>query len=120
MLSKKLKSLRLKNGKTQQQIADMLGITRQGYGKYENDLGEPDNATLAKLADLFGVTTDYLLGRENNNSFNHINNKDEEDFLKWMNNPTTDLFFKEYIESPEEMKEQLRKIWDIIKQQQQK
>jgi len=34
-----------------------------------------------------------------------------------MKDLTTDLFFKEYIESPEEMKEQLRKIWDIIKQQ---
>jgi transcriptional regulator with XRE-family HTH domain len=116
MLAKKLKALRTKSGKTQQQLADMLGITRQGYAKYENNLGEPDNATLTKLADYFDVTTDYLLGRDINKLLN--NNEDEEEFLKWMNDPTTDLFFKEYIESPDEMKEQLRKIWDIIKTQQ--
>lgn len=120
MLAKTLKALRTKKGKTQQQLADMLGITRQGYAKYENNLGEPDNATLAKLADYYDVTTDYLLGRDMNKLLNNKEDKDEEEFLKWMNDPTTDLFFKEYIESPEEMKEQLRKIWDVIKQQQKK
>lgn len=66
MLSIRLKALRMRQRKTQQEIADLLGITRQGYAKYENNLGEPDNSTLAKLADYFEVSTDYLLGRTDN------------------------------------------------------
>lgn len=62
MLSARLKSLRTQYRKTQQDIADVLGISKQGYAKYENDLGEPDNSTLTILADYFDVSTDYLLG----------------------------------------------------------
>ncbi|WP_342472360.1 helix-turn-helix transcriptional regulator [Metasolibacillus sp. FSL H7-0170] len=65
MLSNRLKSLRMQHRKTQQEIADFLGISRQGYAKYENNLGEPDNSTLSKLGDYFKVSTDYLLGRSN-------------------------------------------------------
>lgn len=48
---------------TQQEIADKLGITRQAYGYYENEKSkrEPDHATTRKLADIFGVSTDYLI-----------------------------------------------------------
>jgi transcriptional regulator with XRE-family HTH domain len=73
MLPDTLKALRKEMKKTQAEIANMLGITRQGYAKYENDLGEPDNATLTKLADYYGVSTDYLLGRTDNSEL--INNK---------------------------------------------
>jgi Predicted transcriptional regulators len=63
MLSDRLKSLRAEKKRTQKDIADFLGISRQAYTKYENDQTEPDNKTLSKLAEYFDVTTDYLLGR---------------------------------------------------------
>ena len=63
MLSKRLRQLRIFSEKTQKQIADFLGITRQGYGSYENGITEPDIDTIQKLANYFNVTTDYLLGR---------------------------------------------------------
>lgn len=44
-------------------MADFLGITRQGYAKYENGQSEADHETLQKLADFFETTIDYLLGR---------------------------------------------------------
>lgn len=66
MFPQRLKSLRKVKNRTQQNIADLLGITRQGYAKYENGQSEPDNETLQRIADYFGVTTDYLLGRTDN------------------------------------------------------
>ncbi|MBX0319791.1 helix-turn-helix domain-containing protein [Shouchella clausii] len=63
MFAKRLKQLRIKNKKTQEEMSNMLGITRQGYGKYENGKAEPDHETLDKIANYFGVSTDYLLGR---------------------------------------------------------
>ncbi|RIJ63118.1 helix-turn-helix domain-containing protein [Rummeliibacillus sp. POC4] len=63
MFAQRLKSLRKNKKLTQSDMANMLGITRQGYAKYENDESEPDLATIDKLAEFFNVTTDYLLGR---------------------------------------------------------
>lgn len=65
MFSKRLKHLRKSRKLTQAQMADMLGISRQGYAKYENNSAQPDLDTLVKLADFFNVTTDYLLGKSN-------------------------------------------------------
>lgn len=50
---------------SQQEMADFLGITRQGYAKYENNDSEPSFAMLEKIASFFGVTTDDLLGVRN-------------------------------------------------------
>lgn len=62
MLGQKLKALRKQSNKTQQQIADKLGITRAAYSHFENERNQPDSETLVKLADIFETTTDYLLG----------------------------------------------------------
>jgi len=60
---KVLSSLRKQKGVTQQAVADYLGITQQAYANYESNKRQADNITLAKLADFFNVSTDYLLGR---------------------------------------------------------
>lgn len=59
-----LKSLRLSHEFTQQEIADRLGISRGAYANLENGKREPDIATLIFIADLYGVTLDYLVGHE--------------------------------------------------------
>lgn len=59
-----IKELRLKKNFTQQEIAERIGITRPAYTAYELGKREPDFSTLQALADLFGVSTDQLLGRE--------------------------------------------------------
>ena len=63
MFSQRLKYLRTEKKLTQNDMAELLGITRQGYAKYENGSGEPDINSIDKLANYFNVTTDYLLGR---------------------------------------------------------
>ena len=64
----RLKELRLKHDKTQQEIADFLNLTPKAISFYE--LGQRDipNETLQKLADFFHVSTDYILGREEKQS----------------------------------------------------
>lgn len=62
----KLKELRLKANVSQQVMADFLGVSRPAYTMYEIGKREPSHDTLQKLADYFGVSVDYLLGRTEN------------------------------------------------------
>jgi len=57
--------LRLKEGLTQTEIAKLLGIAQQTYAGYETGRNEPDIKTFIQLADIYKVSTDYLLGRLN-------------------------------------------------------
>lgn len=59
----RLAELRSARGLTQQQLADLTGLTRGRLNNYEQGTREPDLVTLQSLADFFDVTTDYLLGR---------------------------------------------------------
>lgn len=58
-----LKELRISSHQTQQQIADLLGITRAAYTNIENGKRGCDADNLVTLARHYGVSTDYLLGR---------------------------------------------------------
>ncbi|EAA0062632.1 TPA: helix-turn-helix domain-containing protein [Listeria monocytogenes] len=66
MFGNRLKQLRKNNNKTQEDISKILGISRGAYSHIENGRNEPDMETIVKLANIFGVSTDYLLGRSNN------------------------------------------------------
>ena len=48
----------------QKDVAALLGIDRTTYVKYESGASEPNYETLLKLAEIFGVSTDYILGRD--------------------------------------------------------
>ncbi len=50
-------------GYTQREVAKFLGMTQPSYIRYENGKSEPSLENLVKLADIFDVSTDYLLGR---------------------------------------------------------
>lgn len=67
-----LKILRKQKGLYQKDVANFLGVDRTTYVKYENGVSEPDNDTLVKLAELFNVSVDYLLGRETNDIYTAI------------------------------------------------
>ena len=57
----KLIDLRKKNGMSQEELADRLGVSRQAISRWELGATLPDAPNLLKLSDLFGVSTDYLL-----------------------------------------------------------
>lgn len=63
--STRLQALREEKGWSKTYVANKLGLTRmQVYANYEYGTREPDFDTVKKLADLFSVSTDYLLGKE--------------------------------------------------------
>lgn len=64
MLGDRIRSLREKNNLTQEQIAKKIGISRGTYAHYEINKRRPDYETLIKIANLFDVSTDYLLKGE--------------------------------------------------------
>lgn len=61
-LGKRIVFHRKRLGLTQDALATALGVTAQAVSKWENDQSCPDITTLPKLAELFGITTDELLG----------------------------------------------------------
>lgn len=63
MLSQRLIQLREEKFLTKKDVALYLKIDQSTYGKYELSKREPDFETLLKLADFFGVSVDFLLGR---------------------------------------------------------
>ena len=63
-LGMRIAANRKRLGLTQYQLAEKLGVSPQAVSKWENDLSCPDIATLPRLADLFGISLDALLGRE--------------------------------------------------------
>ncbi|MBR0082342.1 MAG: helix-turn-helix transcriptional regulator [Clostridia bacterium] len=61
---KRLRDLREDHDKTQAEIAEMLGTSQTMYARYERGASELPIRHLIKLADYYGITTDYLLCRE--------------------------------------------------------
>ncbi len=65
LFPKRLKTLREKRGMSQRTLAQLCGLSRSMVGQYERGEKDPSLRTLAQIADYFGVSTDYLLGRKN-------------------------------------------------------
>lgn len=65
LLADRLKKLREDKKLRQIDMAKKLGVARTTYAMYEQGNRQPDYETLQKLADLFDVSIDYLLGRVN-------------------------------------------------------
>lgn len=61
-LGSRIKQLRLSMGWTQSQLGEKISVTKASVSGYENDTRSPDKEILVKLAKIFNVTTDYLLG----------------------------------------------------------
>lgn len=60
----KLSSLRKNKGYNQEQLAHKLNVSPSTIGMWEQGRRQPDNETIKKLANLFGVSTDYLLDND--------------------------------------------------------
>lgn len=62
MYFRKIEDMRIDNDLTQQNIADYLGCKREVYRRYEKGTRTIPVDFLIKLADLYGVSVDYMLG----------------------------------------------------------
>ncbi len=61
-IGENIKTMRRKCGFTQEELAARLAVTPQAVSKWENGNGTPDISQLIPLAQIFGITTDSLLG----------------------------------------------------------
>lgn len=64
MLSNRIKELRKQLGMTQKELAHKLSVSQQAVGGWETGRTEPNTETISKLAALFNVTSDYLIGKD--------------------------------------------------------
>ena len=66
----KLKKLRTEEGLTQQQLGDLLGVSKSVVSYYEVNERVPSPDTLVKISKVFHVSTDYLLSLDNGQTIN--------------------------------------------------
>ena len=64
IIGSRIRNLRSKLGLSQSELGQIIGVTKASISGYENITRNPSYKNLNKLADFFGVTSDYLLGRE--------------------------------------------------------
>lgn len=77
MFSERIIRLRKETNMTQSELAKKLGIPRTTYSNYENGNRQPDYETLQKIANYFGVSSDYLIGMSDTSSNVVKENKQE-------------------------------------------
>lgn len=77
ILADKIIDQRRKNGWSQEELADKVGVSRQAVSKWESAQSVPDLNKILIIADLFGVTTDYLL----KDSMDDVQYNDNDDIL---------------------------------------
>lgn len=76
-LGYRLKKERERRNWSQKFVAEKIGITNTVLSNYERDYRDPDTTTLGKLADLYEISTDELLGRSNK-----LSKKEERDIAR--------------------------------------
>lgn len=81
MIGEKLKELRKKNNKTQEEVGKYLHVSYTTYGDYERDKTEPDISTIKKIAEYFNVSVDELLMAKKTDGKEVIFTKEEVDKL---------------------------------------
>lgn len=101
---------------TQGYTADKVGVARTTYTAYENGTKTPPLDTVNLIADLFEVSTDYLLGRTDNPGISQVD-KDEAEFQAFANDPELKRWYRELPKSKEEDLQMLRKMWEVIKKE---
>ncbi|TCS80347.1 helix-turn-helix domain-containing protein [Tepidibacillus fermentans] len=106
MFGKRLRELRKQKKLTMKELGNLFNLAESTISGYENETRKPDMEIIKQFADFFEVSVDYLLGRTNDPS---------PSLPEELEDPEISVFFKDYLSSPKEKQEELRKIWEIIK-----
>lgn len=119
ILGKRLKQLRDEFGFDQKEMGRKLNITSSAYGYYEQGRNEPPLETLVKIAEIFNVTTDYLLGRSDireNPVYYTLSDKltlTQAELLV-IERMQENLLLKQLSENPENNVARLYRYWEFI------
>lgn len=90
-LGERLKEARKNRKLTQMEAASKLGITNGALSGYERNYRDPDTEMVKKLANLYDVSIEWLLGNDQQVRNNSVNTKDELDIAKRMQQLREDL-----------------------------
>ncbi|PGA92165.1 helix-turn-helix domain-containing protein [Bacillus toyonensis] len=89
MFGQRLKALRLEKGMTQQQLADVLEIEKSNISRFESGKQSPSSDNRIKMAKLFNVSVDYMLGLSEHKTLNQEKSvkisKEAADLMKKIN-----------------------------------
>ncbi|MEX5482416.1 helix-turn-helix domain-containing protein [Bacillus velezensis] len=95
-LGQRLKWARKKSGYSNQDVpAEKIGLTGKTLSNYERDYRSPDPETLKKLADLYDVSTDFLVGREEKDRPKSKLDQTVNEAIEQLKNEETLLFMKD-------------------------
>lgn len=97
MLGGKIKDLRKDNSITQEELAKNIGVSTSMVGMYETNARKPSYEVLIKIANYFGVSTDYLLGKTENRTCFKKFTDDKNDQVK----EESELYNAEEFKTPE-------------------
>ena len=98
-LGQKLKEIRKKFGLSQEQLAEIINVSRQAITKWETDAGLPDTENLKELSRIFEISINYLL--DNNNELPLLVMKKKLDKEKYKNKISSyEEVLKEYYPAP--------------------
>lgn len=89
IIGKRLKELRINNKITQQELGDIINVSKVSISGYEKGTRIPSLDTLIELANYFKVSIDYLIGREKK-IYNEIDNK----FIGYISEQDIDLIYE--------------------------
>ncbi len=114
MFGQRLHDLRLENNYTQETLGEKLGISPKTVGTWERGTREPPLKAIDKLAKLFSVSVDYLMGRTDKRHYYSLTEKDNktidkqlEDMINGLDSNSSVGFFKDDAEFSDREKELL-------------
>lgn len=105
-LKDRLVSLRNNRKWTQLEVAEKLGVKRARYNAWEQGISQPNIEVLGKIADLYGVSIDYLVGKS------HIENAELD--RKAKNKPDIRVIERAAINMTPEQRQEAIKMWEIL------
>lgn len=91
-----LLQLRKQHELSQEQVAQIIGVSKQAYGHYEREERELGYDMLCKLADYYGVSVDYLIGHNSNALANRPASDIAENFMREFGELFSDEYFQNY------------------------
>lgn len=113
----RIKELRQKNNLTQKELGEKLGLTESTVSLYEAGKRKPDPSTLVKLANIFDVSIDYLLGRTDDptNPVKGIVTREDFERVLGPGDYPEVMAFKEYIDRENLTWEEAMKLLELAK-----
>ncbi|MEQ2871172.1 helix-turn-helix transcriptional regulator [Ligilactobacillus ruminis] len=92
MIGQRIRDLRKQKRMSQTELAKSAGVSQTTVTAWETGKAEPSSSAVARLADIFNVTTDYLLGRPNKQETkkDDVELSDDDVIMTWRGKPLSD------------------------------